>query len=113
MNANIYEVSHIDYTSFIEQIKPEYRKIKIEEIGNNHIASKVYSAKTGKCLCSRVTYSGDYEDERYQPEKYYIFGMPDNDERRPPIPKLRLNLENTKEIQAFLNFLAKQQEENK
>lgn len=111
MNNSIYEVLRSDYVGFVEQIKPDCRKTEIVEIGNNHIATKTISIKTGKCLCSRVSYSGKPEDEYYEPEKYYIFEMPDNDERQAPIPKYQLKLETKEEVQAFFDFLSKQNKE--
>lgn len=113
MNDSIYEVTRSDYVSFVEQIKPEFRDVQVSEIGTNHIAAKIYSKKTGKCLCSRVGYSGNIDDENYTTEKYYIFEMPDNEERRAPIPKVQLKLETKEEVQAFFNFLAQQNKEKK
>lgn len=111
MDNSIYEVPRSDYVGFVEQIKPEYRDVRVEEIGNHHVAAKIYSKKTGKCLCSRVGYSGNPEDEYYTAEKYYIFEMPEDDERRAPIPKVQLKLETKEEVQAFFNFLAQQNKE--
>lgn len=105
LDESIYEVTREDYASFVEQIKPKFRDVKIMEIGDRHIATKVFSNKTGKCLCSRVTHNGKIGNP--EPEKYYIFEMPDSEECQPPIPKLRLNLETKEEVQAFFSAVAK------
>lgn len=111
MDNSIYEVTRDDYKGFVNQIKPECRDVKIEEIGDTHVAAKIYSKKTGKCLCSRVAYSADYGDP--DPEKYYIFEMPDNDERCAPIPVQRITLTSKEEVQAFFDVVKKLQEEQK
>ena len=111
MDNNIYEVTRDDYKGFVSQIKPECRDVRIEEIGDTHIAAKIYSKKTGKCLCSRVAYSADYGDP--DPEKYYLFEMPDNDERCAPIPVQRITLTSKEEVQAFFDAIKKLQEEQK
>ena len=111
MDNNIYEVTRDDYKGFVSQIKPECRDVRIEEIGDTHIAAKIYSKKTGKCLCSRVAYSADYGDP--DPEKYYIFEMPDDDERCAPIPVQRITLTSKEEVQAFFDAVKKLQEEHK
>ena len=111
MDSSIYEVTRDDYKGFVNQIKPECRDVKIEEIGDTHVAAKIYSKKTGKCLCSRVAYSVDYGDP--DPEKYYIFEMPDNDERCAPIPVQRITLTSKEEVQAFFDVVKKLQEEQK
>ena len=54
MDNSIYEVTRDDYKGFVNQIKPECRDVRIEEIGDIHIAAKIYSKKTGKCLCSNM-----------------------------------------------------------
>lgn len=109
INESIFEVTRTDYGSFVEQINPESRNIVIEEIGRYHIATKVFSKKTGKCLCSRMSCSNETEPE---PEKYYIFEFPDDDERLPPIPKYKLVLEDKEQAQAFFNAVAQLSKEN-
>ena len=90
MDNSIYEVTREDYKGFVNQIKPECRDVKIEEIGTTHVAAKIYSKKTGKCLCSRVSYSVDYGEP--EPERYYIFEMPEDDERQAPVPVQKIVL---------------------
>ncbi len=109
MDNSIFEVTRNDYKGFVEQIKPECRKVVLEQIGTTHSAAKIYSNKTGKCLCSRIFYSADFGEP--EPEKYYIFEMPDDDERRPPIPVRKLVLNSKEEVQAFFDAIKKIQEE--
>ena len=111
LDDSIYEVTREDYASFVEQIKPEFRDVRVMEIGARHNATKIYSKKTGKCLCSRVTHNGKIGDP--EPEKYYIFILPDSDELQPPIPKLHLNLETKEEVQAFFTAISKLTKEHK
>lgn len=108
IDESIYEVTRDDYKGFVNEIKPEFRDIRVEDIGVSHIAAKIYSKKTGKCLCSRVGVKPDSGFEG--PEKYYIFEMPDNDERRAPTPVYKLQLETKEEVQAFFDFINKQKE---
>lgn len=111
MDNSIYEVSRSEYKGFVDEIKPEYRKVEVETIGNTHIAAKIYSKKTGKCLCSRIAYTAEYGEP--EPEKYYIFEMPDDDERKAPTPVIQVELNSKEEIQAFFNFVAKKVREEK
>lgn len=112
IDNSIYEVTRNEYKGFVEQIKPECRRVAIEEVDKKHTATKIFSINTEKCLCSRVTYSADYGTS--EPEKYYIFEMPENYERQAPIPKQQIVLKTKEEVQAFFDFLAKEtKKENK
>ena len=111
IDNSIYEVTRNEYKGFVEQIKPECRRVEIEEVDKKHTATKIFSINTGKCLCSRVTYSVDYGTP--EPEKYYVFEMPENYERQAPIPKQQIVLKTKEEVQAFFDFLAKNKKENK
>ena len=103
MENSIYEVSRVDYATFVEQIKPECRDIKV-----NKKSTDIYSKQTGKILCSRVA-----PKNKNAHEKYYIFNSPEPEERCAPIPKFQLNLETKEEVQAFFNFLSNQQGSDK
>lgn len=105
---DIFSVSRQEYISFVEQIKPEYRKI--ETIDNkDSIITNLISKKTNKCLCSRLSYN----KESNKPEEYFIFEMPDNDERQAPIPKYQLKLNTREEVQAFFNAISTLRKEHK
>ena len=103
---SIYEVTRDEYKGFIEQIKPECRRVEVIKINDTHTAAKIFSLKTGKCLCSRVSYTAEYG--KPEPEKYYVFEMPDDDERQAPIPKQQIVLETKEQVQALFDFLAQQ-----
>lgn len=112
MPESIYEVTRADYTSFVEQIKPEYRRVEVQEIDPIHTATKIFSKNTDKCLCSRVTYTAGFGDP--EPETYYIFEMPEPYERNAPIPKVRVTLHTKEEVQKFFDYFAEQRKkENK
>ena len=109
---NIFSVSRKEYTAFIEQIKNECKRVEVEKLDKWTTATKVYSIKTNKCLCSRVSSENRVEGQEHIPERYYVFEMPDADERKAPIPKIRLNLETREEVQAFFNAISKMRKEH-
>ena len=98
MDESIFLVEREDYKSFVERLKIEVMEVKEEELTRSSAATKVFSKKTGKCLCSRV-YSKD-EDE-----KYYIFDFPDDDEWGPPIPKRKITLETNEQVQLLFDLI--------
>ena len=110
-DESIFEVTRNDYKGFVEQIKPDCRRIEVVQINSTHTAAKIFSKNTGKCLCSRVAYSADYGEP--EPERYYIFEMPEDYERQAPIPKQQIVLKTKEEVQAFFDFLAKKAKEEK
>lgn len=111
MDDSIFEVSRAEYKSFVEEIKPEFRRVEEIKLDKWHKATKIFSKKTGKCLTSRVTHLID-DEEDHEPEKYYIFEIPDDDERRAPIPRTRIVLETKEEVQAFLDGMKKLKEKD-
>ena len=111
IDESIYEVTRNEYKGFVEQIKPECRRVEVVQINNTHTAAKIYSINTGKCLCSRVAYSAKYGEP--EPEKYYVFEMPEDYERQAPIPKQQLVLTTKEEVQALFELIAKKQKEEK
>lgn len=111
MNNSIYQVNREDYKSFIEQIIPGCGETKQESAGI-YLFTYLYSKKTGKKLCGRRSFIGENSHKK-EPELYYIYEMPDNDERREPIPKMKLVLNSKEEVQAFFDALSKANKENK
>lgn len=111
MDNSIYEVNREDYKNFIEQMAPGSGQVKHVEAGIYHY-TYIYSKKTNKKLCGKRTFIGENSHKKH-PEKYYIFEMPDNDERRDPIPKVRLELKTKEEVQAFFNAISKMNKEQK
>ena len=59
-----------------------------------------------------MTYTAEYGNP--EPEKYYIFEMPEDYERQAPIPKMRITLNSKEEVQKFFDYFAEQRKkENK
>lgn len=108
---SVFEVTRDEYIGFVEQLKPEAREVKVEQIDDRHVAAKIFSKKTGKCLCSRMAYNAPYGEP--EPEVYYVFEMPDDDERKPPIPKRKITLTTKEEVQALFNYISQKQKEEK
>lgn len=108
---DIFSVTRGDYKNFVQEIKPEFRDVQTIELNNYTTATKIFSKKTGKCLCSRVTYSERKKGEERIPEKYYIFELPDNEERQEVVPKVQVVLETPEQVQKFLDALKKMKEE--
>jgi len=103
MDDSIYEVTRKEYVGFVNQINPDCRIVENEsENGITH--SRILSKNTGVILCERVT----TEDE----EKYYVYEMPQVEERIAPKPILHLELETIDEVQAFVDMLAKIRKDN-
>lgn len=110
MNENsIYEVTREDYKGFVSSINPECRTVEEKRVGINHIATKIFSKKTGKCLCSRLTSDADYGE--HEPERYYIFEMPEPEERIPPKPVVRVQLTTKEQVQKFFDYIAQHKEQ--
>lgn len=110
IDNEIYEVSRAEYKSFVETIKPETREIKERDIDEEHKTIEIFSKKTGKRLTSRIIHTAE---KNHEPEKYYIFEMPDDDERSAPIPKVQVVLETKEQVQAFLDGMKKMKEMEK
>ena len=110
MIDEIFEVSREEYSGFVEQIKKEARDIKVESPDSSDIIeTRIYSKNTQKLLCARVS------NEITQEEKYYVVEMPEDYERKAPIPKRILELKTKEEVQKFFDYLSKlqKQEEQK
>ena len=111
MNENIFEVSRDEYKSFVKTIKNDSRRVEEFMLDKDHKAIRIFSKKTGKCLTSRVTHLNSNETE-HEPEKYYIFEIPDDDELLPPTPHVKIELKTKEEVQAFFDNLKKLQNNN-
>lgn len=98
---DIYEVERDEYVGFVDEMKPDAWTTEIKEEDNFKILN-VYSKKTKKLLCSRHIPLN--ENERTY---FYIYEMPDNDERRAPPAKRKIVLETREEVQEFFNILSK------
>jgi len=103
MDNSVYEVERDDYAAFIGQLNKSMMDVE-NYVEQNYTFLKIKSRKTGKHLSTRIISHEDGE------EKYFIFQMPDDDERVAPKPIRKITLETKEEVQAFLNALGKLQE---
>lgn len=108
-----FSVDREEYQTFLEQINPKSYNVDVSSLNYYTTVTKVISKKTGKCLCSRLTYEERIEGQGRTPEKYYIFNEPELDERQAPRPKYTLRLETPEEVQAFVNIINKIKEGKK
>ena len=101
MDKSIFEVTRDEYVGFIREINPNSRIMEKEE-DERAVRLKVVSNKTGKVLCERIIpEEGD--------EIYYVYEMPDPNERIAPKPVQKIVLETPEEVQAFMDILSKLQ----
>lgn len=101
MDKEVYQVPRNDYTGFVAQIKPEAR-IMQKDYNETHHIIRVKSKKTNKVLCERYISQVDTE-----PDYYYVYEMPDDDERQPARPVERITLHTVEEAQNFFKILSK------
>lgn len=94
------EVSKNEYRGYIDQLKADRVYSEKQTFKNGIKAINIISYKTGKVLCG-ITQTLDNEI------KYYVFEMPDDDERKPAPAKRRITLKTKEEVQAFLDLLNK------
>ena len=93
------KVTRDEYAGFLGQIIPSAREVEIQYLENCTITN-IKSKKTGKLLCARVIYEED-------PEQYYVYNMPDDDERQEPRPVRKIVLDSQEDVQNFFNILNK------
>lgn len=106
---DIYEVDRETYKSFFQELKPSCRRTEKIMLDENTVAIETTSINTGAVLCRR-TY--DNLEEHIEPERYYIFTMPESDERREIKPTLQIRLETPQEVQAFFDLLNRRNKTN-
>lgn len=104
MNNSIYEVERDDYVGFIGQLNKQMMDVE-QYYEDNMTIMKIISKNTHTHLCTRII----NEDG----EHYYIFNMPEDNERIEPSPVMKITLDNKEEVQAFFNALSKLQQEKK
>lgn len=105
MDDNIYEVERDDYAGFIGQLNKQMMDVE-QYYEDKTTTIKIISKKTGTLLCSRIIPDDDIEH-------YYVFNMPEDDERIAPRPVLKITLNDREEVQNFFNALNKLQQEKK
>lgn len=105
MDNSIYEVERDDYAGFIGQLNKEM--MDIEKFYESDLTIiKIKSKKTGTHLCTRIIpNSGE--------EHYYVFNMPEDEERIAPTPVMKIKLNTKEEVQAFFDAINKLQLEAK
>lgn len=103
--GNIYEVERDDYVGFIGQLNKQM--MDVEQFYEEDMSiMKIKSKATGKHLCTRII-SNDGD------EYYYVFNMPEDNERIAPRPVMKVTLETKEQVQNFFNALNKLQLEAK
>lgn len=100
-----FEVDRDWYVSFIGQLNKSMMDVEQSYFEDISVL-KVRSKKTGKLLCTRMITNNNNEF-------YYIFEMPDDDERVEPKPVLKITLDDRNDVQAFFDILNKIQKEAK
>lgn len=99
MNDDMYKVEYEDYLGFVNQLKKGIFNSKVEEYDTKK-RLEIISNKTGKVLAAQEVYSNEEN-------AFFIYEMPDDDERRAP-PKVRkIVLETEEEVKAFFELLNK------
>ena len=105
MNNSIYEVSRDEYAGFIGQLNKQMMDVE-QYYESEMTIIKIKSKTTGRHLCTRIIPDNDIEH-------YFVFNMPEDEERIAPKPVLKVNLETQEEVQTFFNALGKIQGANK
>ena len=96
---DIYSVTYEDYIGFVNQLKKGSYNSKIEEYDEKK-RLEIVSNKTGKTLAAQEANSDGTLS-------FFVYEMPDDDERREAPKVRRIVLETEEEVQAFFNILAK------
>ncbi len=105
MDKSIYEVGRDEYAGLIGSMKIECFDME-KDYQENQTFIRLRSKKTGKLITERII-----NDD--SPEQYYIFELPDNEERQAPKKIRQYKLETKEEVQAFFDILNKlQKKEN-
>ena len=104
MDNSIYEVNRDEYVGFLGQLNKEKMDVENYDYPEGNII-KVRSQKTGKHLTTRII------DNEKNEEHYYVFNMPDDDERVPPKAVMKVTLNTKEEVQSFFNAINKLQQE--
>ena len=109
MGENIYEVSRDEYAGFIAQINNAAKNV--QESQNEGVKwLKTFSKNTGKLLATREIY---LEGEREGEEHYYVFEMPEPEERVAAKPVRKYTLETKEQVQEFFKILSDIMKEQK
>lgn len=105
MNEDLYEVDRETYRVFVKQIKSGCGKV-FEEENKDFVFYKIKSVKNDTLWCGRKVFNNN------QKEKYYIFEFPTAEESQKYIPRQKIVLETTEQVQKFFDYLKKEQQKN-
>ncbi len=94
----MYEVTRDEFVGFKDQFKSGiYLTEKDSDDKLNTL--KYISIKTGALLCAQT------EDINTGDMKYYVITMPDDDERKAPPRKRKIELQTREEVEAFFKII--------
>lgn len=102
----LFEVERDDYVGFIDQIDPEARYAE-QMVEDEYQVIRTYSKKNKKLLCTRYVPIKETAEPHF-----FVFEMPDDDERCVPKAKQKIVLQDREEVQAFFDVLGKWQKEH-
>lgn len=105
MDNSIYEVTRDEYAGFISQLNKQMCDVE-QFFEDDMTIMKIKSKATGTHFCTRIIPEDDIEH-------YFIFNMPEDNERIAPKPIMKVTLETKEEVQAFFDALNKLQKEDK
>lgn len=103
MNKEIYQVERDEYVGLVREMKTSCFDME-KEYSDGGIHIKLVSKRTGQTMTERII------DEE-QNETYYIYVLPENDERMASKKIRRYCLESKEEVQTFFDILNKLQKE--
>lgn len=103
MNKEIYQVERDEYVGLVREMKTSCFDME-KEYSDDGIHIKLVSKRTGQTMTERII------DEE-QNETYYIYVLPENDERMASKKIRRYCLESKEEVQTFFDILNKLQQE--
>ena len=106
MDNSIYEVERDEYVGFLGQLNKQKMDLENFDYVDGYIV-KIKSKKTGKHLTTRII------DNEKNEEHYFIFNMPDDDERIEPKGVMKVTLNTKEEVQALFDAINKLQLEAK
>ena len=102
---DIYEVERNEYAGMIGQMKTECFDMEREHTDECTII-KLISKKTNKLITKRIIHENGEE-------QYFIYEMPDNDERTAPKRIRQITLETREEVEHFFKALSELQRKSK
>ena len=101
MDNSIYEVSRDEYAGFLGQLNKQMMDVE-QYYEEDMTIIKILSKNTKKHLCTRIIPNEGVE-------YYYIFNMPEDNERISSKPVMKITLDNKEQVQEFFNALNKLQ----